>query len=338
MKMGNIASIGQILGQSPNPGKSLAKQIRHSSTKVSNLKLTSQEMSEIPAFLTPTEIEQYGFLTEIEPPEPINCQFCHKGLIFLGVRSLFSKVIIRWKEEPERCDCEQALKYWKEKDEAKAKLEAEKLELQKQNELNEKVKKLFDRSKMGARFKTRTFENFKVDNQNAKAFDAVKRYSDNFRKHADQGLGFMISGSYGTGKTHLAAALAIDLMNKGIPVIFGTLITLLGKIRQTYSENWQQEDELEILEAYSTVDLLIIDDIGKEKVSQWSLEKLFSIVNTRYENNLPIVITTNYNIETLIDKLTINNNSDVAESLVSRLYEMCRGIRLNTSDHRMENR
>lgn len=311
-------------------------QTKPSLTKVSRIKLTTEEMNKIPAFLTPSEIKQYGFLVEAELPKPINCQFCHKELFHMGARSLFSKTIFQWKVEPERCDCEQATRYWEEVDEIKAKTESDMLKLKEQNERREKAEKLFDKSKMGARFKTRSFENFKVDSQNAKAFETVKRYSDNFKKHADQGIGFMLSGSYGTGKTHLAAALAIDLINKGIPVIFGTLISLLGKIRQTYSESWKQEDELEILEAYSTVDLLIIDDLGKERVSEWSLEKLFSIVNTRYENNLPIVITTNYNIDTLIDKLTINKNSDVAESLVSRLYEMCRGILLNATDHRME--
>ena len=74
----------------------------------------------------------------------------------------------------------------------------------------------------------------------------------------------------------------------------------------------------------------------KERASEWSLEKLFSIVNTRYENNLPIVVTTNYSMETLIDKLTTNKNSDVGESIVSRLHEMCRGIYLNAPDHRLE--
>jgi len=289
----------------------------------------------IPPFLTPSEIEQYGFLVEIEPPTKVNCQFCNKELFYLGTRSLFSKIIIRWKEEPERCGCGQSVKYWEKVDEAMAKAGADRLELKERNERREKAERLFNESKMGARFKSRTFKNFKVDSQNAKAFEAVKRYSDNFRKHADQGFGFMLSGSYGTGKTHLVAALATDLINKGIPVIFGTMISLLGKIRQTYGEGWRREDELEILETYSTVDLLIIDDLGKEKVSEWSLEKLFSIVNTRYENNLPIVITSNYDIETLIDKLTINGNSDIADSLVSRLHEMCRGIRLNSTDYRM---
>lgn len=310
--------------------------IRTSSAKASRVKLSAEEMNVIPAHLTPKEITQYGFLVEIESSPKANCQFCQKELYYLGCRSLFTKTIVKWKDEPERCDCDQSISYWKQIDEAKAKAEADRLKQQEQDELRARAKKLFDQSKMGIRFQLRSFDNFEVDSHNVKAFEAVKRYSKDFEKYTLQGLGFILSGPYGSGKTHLAAALATDLINRGFPVVFGTLINLLGKIRQTYSENWKQEDELDILETYSTVSLLIIDDLGKERTSEWSLEKLFSIVNTRYENNLPIVATTNYNMQTLIEKLTANKNSDVAESIVSRLHEMCKGIYLNAPDHRKE--
>lgn len=312
------------------------KQIRNSSTKVSRIKLTIEEMNTIPAFLTPSEIKQYGFLVDTEFPKPRHCQHCHKELLHLGMRSLFAKSIFQWKENPERCDCEQSVRHWEEVDKAEIKAESDRLRKLDQEERMRRAKRLFDKSKMGERFKTRTFENFNVDHHNVKAFEAVQRYANDFKKYSGLGLGFMLSGPYGSGKTHLAAAVGIDLINKGVTVVFGTLISLLGKIRETYSDKWTQENELEILETFSTVDLLIIDDLGKERASEWSLEKLYSIVNARYENNLPIVITTNYSMETLIDKLTTNKNSDVGESIVSRLHEMCRGIYLDAPDHRKE--
>ncbi|MGI1659614.1 MAG: ATP-binding protein [Desulfitobacterium sp.] len=296
--------------------------------------MTIQEMDDIPAFMTPNQIEQYGFVVDTEPPEPTICQFCNKELHYLGARSLSRKIIVRWKSEPERCTCEQSLKYWEEIEEAIARAEEERKQKEEQEAKRVRAEKLFNQSKMGVRFRNRTFDNFIIGPQNEKAYKTMKRYSENFKKYANQGIGFMLSGPYGSGKTHLAGALTIDLINKGVPVIFGTLISLLGKIRQTYSHNWTQEDELAILETYSTVDLLIIDDLGKERASEWSLEKLFSIVNARYENNLPIIITTNYGMETLIEKLSTNQNTDVAESIISRLHEMCRGIYLNDSDHR----
>lgn len=322
-----METIGEIL-RNISPGSHSQKQGKHTTTGV----LTTGEMNTIPAYLTPEEITKYEFVTESEPPEPEECNFCHKKLYHLGVRSLFTRSVIAWKQEPERCNCTEAVELWKRIDKMKAKADAERLQKLEQEERTRKARILFDKSKMGARFQTRTFDTFKVDEHNAKVTEAVKRYSDSFETYAKQGVGFMLSGPYGCGKTHLAAALAIDLINRGTSVIFGTLINLLGKIKQTY--NSDQNDEFAILETYSTVDLLIIDDLGKERVSEWMLEKLFSIVNTRYENNLPIVVTTNYNVETLIEKLSSGKNRDIGESIVSRLHEICRGMHINAPDHR----
>lgn len=91
----------------------------------------------------------------------------------------------------------------------------------------------------------------------------------------------------------------------------------------------------EYLNLYSSVDLLIIDDLGKEKPTEWVLEKLFLIVNNRYNNYLPIVITTNYNRNQLRERLCVNKNYSMVDSIISRLYEMCGGIEIKDEDHRM---
>ena len=90
----------------------------------------------------------------------------------------------------------------------------------------------------------------------------------------------------------------------------------------------------EIIKLYCECDLLIIDDLGKEKLSEWVLEKLFQIVNTRYENMLPIIITTNYSENEIIKRLSFNNDGIAAESLVSRLNEVCLEVNMNFSDYR----
>lgn len=61
---------------------------------------------------------------------------------------------------------------------------------------------------------------------------------------------------------------------------------------------------MEIIELYSNVDMLIIDDFGNENLSRWALEKLYKIISSRYDNELPIVITTRYNKEQLIEQLS----------------------------------
>lgn len=124
-----------------------------------------------------------------------------------------------------------------------------------------------------------------------------------------------------------------EIIKNGKSVIFGTLIQLLDFIRDSYSDS--EVSDKDYLNLYSSVDLLVIDDLGKEKPTEWVLEKLFLIVNNRYNNYLPIVITTNYKRNQLRERLCINKNYSIVDSIISRLYEMCGGIEIKDDDHRM---
>lgn len=131
----------------------------------------------------------------------------------------------------------------------------------------------------------------------------------------------------------MASCIANEIIKNGKSVIFGTLIQLLDFIRDSYSDS--EVSDKDYLNLYSSVDLLVIDDFGKEKPTEWVLEKLFLIVNNRYNNYLPIVITTNYNRNQLRERLCINKNYSIVDSIISRLYEMCGGIEIKDDDHRM---
>ncbi len=234
---------------------------------------------------------------------------------------------------PEPCSCEKAQNKHKEINEQRERERQQEEEQERRLKLQRKVSRLFEQSKLGERFKTRTFENYRTTEKNGQAYKTAKKYSDNFEQYKKEGIGLIFSGTYGTGKTHLAAAIAIDLINRGIPVIFGTAINLLSKVRQSYS-SYDNENEEDILQLYKTVDLLVIDDLGKEKPSEWVLEKLYSILNERYENFKPVIITTNYGTESLINRLTLPGNAETAEAIISRLHEMCRGVLLEGEDYR----
>ena len=142
-------------------------------------------------------------------------------------------------------------------------------------------------------------------------------------------------GNNGVGKTHLACSIANELIKNGIPIIYGTLINLLAELRNSYDSD-NNISEMEIIKLYEKVDLLIIDDLGKEKPSEWGLEKLFTIINSRYENNLPVIITTNYNQNSLAERLSLNGEIETAKSIISRLYEMCYLVKINDIDHRIK--
>ena len=102
------------------------------------------------------------------------------------------------------------------------------------------------------------------------------------------------------------------------------LFRSIDKIKESF--NKEGLSEIEIIELYSNVDMLIIDDFGNENLSKLALEKLYKIISNRYDNELPIVITTRYNKEQLVEQLSTENDIEIAEEIVEVLNEMCYGI------------
>ena len=101
----------------------------------------------------------------------------------------------------------------------------------------------------------------------------------------------LLEGSYGCGKTHLAAAIANACVQRGVPTLFITVPDLLDSLRFAYND---PETTFEArFEDIRNADLLVMDDFGTQNATPWAQEKLFQIINYRYINKLPTVITTN---------------------------------------------
>jgi len=284
-------------------------------------------------WMTPNEAEGFGIQLKEPVPESILCQFCNAKLYRRGLKHPFENRIHIWESNHERCKCQKSIDYWIKFDADQEIKRLEEEEGKQRFEFQQKVNKLFDQSKLGERFKLRTFSNYTVNECNKITYELAKKYAEDFAKYQKDGIGINFNGSVGSGKTHLAAAIANHLINKGIPVVFGTTMTLLAKIKGSYSHE-VKESENEIIDLYSTVNLLIIDDFGKERINEWVLEKLYLIINSRYENNLPIIITTNYSFDQLKERLTLSSNSETAEAITSRFFEMCWGVEMNWEDYR----
>ncbi len=234
----------------------------------------------------------------------------------------------------ERCECNDAQIYWSEYDLKKLRMLEEEKKLELMREFSKRVERIIKNSKMSKRNLSYKFDNFESNNSNKKVLDNLKNYSEKLVNGIEK-KGLILVGNNGVGKTHLACSIANKLIENGIPIIYGTLINLLAELRNSYDTD-NNISEMEIIKLYENVDLLVIDDLGKEKPSEWALEKLFTIINSRYENDLPVIITTNYNQNSIIERLSINGEIDTAKSIISRLYEMCYLVKIDDIDHRIK--
>ncbi len=111
----------------------------------------------------------------------------------------------------------------------------------------------------------------------------------------------LLQGQYGCGKTHLAAAIANFAVSMGVPTLFITVPDLLDSLRFAYHDPTTTFEER--FEQVRTAPLLIMDDFGTQNATNWAQEKLFQIVNYRYINQLPTVVTTNLSIEQIEERI-----------------------------------
>lgn len=142
-------------------------------------------------------------------------------------------------------------------------------------------------------FADKTFETFdpKVPGV-AKAYQAALQYAEN-----PQGW-LLLVGPYGVGKTHLAAAIAHRALKNSFTTFFTVVPDLLDHLRATFSPNSDITYD-ELFEKVRTVPLLILDDLGTENATPWAVEKLYQLVNHRYNYRMPTVITTNQDLDRL---------------------------------------
>lgn len=168
-------------------------------------------------------------------------------------------------------------------------------------EINNQIReKLFSMSHL-ENLQHLTFENFKPRGRVGLApyqSDSLERAYNQAVQFAEKRDGWLIlEGAYGCGKTHLAAAVANFAVENGTPTLFITVPDMLDSLRFSYN-NPDTTFEKHFNEI-RTAQLLILDDFGTENATPWAQEKLFQIINYRYTNKLPTIITTNIPLDQL---------------------------------------
>ena len=252
--------------------------------------------------------------------EGAKCGFCNKKLKPVGLSYLYANVNHDMVEY-ERCDCSEAIAFWKQYD-------SKQNEKEKQRKYREIINKIYKDGSIKKKLKYCNFLNFDRFKDNQEVLTTLIKYTHLCTENKVKD-GIIIYGSIGYENTHLAASIANEIIrNKKIALLERTS-SITDRIKESFNKTVTTESE--IMELYSNIDMLIIDDFGSETISKWALERLYRIINNRYENELPIVITTRYTREELMEKIAIENRK-LAEEFIQILYKMCYGISLIKND------
>ena len=264
----------------------------------------------------------HSLVANNEKPKDIECVFCNSKL----KHTIIGEGDFSCYLAPDHCDCKKAAEHWDAYNKNMEIIKKECEDLANRERRKYQVNQLISKSDLGRRFRERTFLNFVTNKSNKDIFDKLFIYANNFLEIEKEGKGLLLTGAVGTGKTHLAVSIANHLMyEEVIPVKFGNVTTLLSEVKSSYDKQ-ATESEAEVINALSRVRLLIIDDLGKEKATEWSNNIIYTVINNRYENYKPTIVTTNLTIKEL--------EQTIGEATVSRLIEMCDGVKVNGEDYR----
>lgn len=209
------------------------------------------------------------------------------------------------------------------------KSELEKKELEdERKEKQIRLNAIFKNSLMDEKFKQCTFAEWDHKKGSKKLFNVTSKYASNFKAAKENNLGLMLHGEPGAGKTHAASCIANELLSQGIPVICVSINKLLERIKETYN-SYGKEGEETILKSLSNAELLILDDLGTEQKTEWGLSRIYNIIDSRYRNELPIIVTTNIAISDLEDMYHKRS--------YDRLMEMCTPVKVDGESIRVKN-
>lgn len=201
----------------------------------------------------------------------------------------------------------------------------------KKHRLEVKIEKQFALAKIPTKYLGKTFADYKVDGDNTNAVNWAK-------KILAEPKSVYYSGAPGTGKTFLTAIIAQEYLKRGRSVIFSDVPYLLNKMRASFSEK-SEVDIDEMMKTLEEADVLVLDDIGTEVSTEWAVERLFLIINSRYLEGKQTLVTSNYSLSELAERLNAPKGGKggvTGNRIASRLREMCSLAVLRGDDRRIK--
>lgn len=242
--------------------------------------------------------------------------FMHDGLLYCGVcrKKKQTRIKIDGISKVVTCICDCEAK------------EIEEVEKQKQYEEDmRRISRLRSASLIDERLRNASFDSFKVTKENRNLHIMAKRYVDNFDSMRKNSQGLLFWGPVGTGKSYVAACIANELLNRRVSVIMTSFVKILQNVQSL------QVDESKLIARLNSAELLIIDDLGTERNTDYALEKVYNIIDSRYLSGKPLILTTN---------LTLPEMQECQDTRYKRIYdrifEMCYPYRVSGVSWRIQ--
>jgi len=178
----------------------------------------------------------------------------------------------------------------------------------------EQAKRIWDNAGINTEQAQQTFSNYKEWNESSKnAKDIAIKYYQNFSEIKDlKQNSICFIGQVGSGKTHLSIALAVNFLKKSIAVVYMPYREVITKLKQNITDEKYYQKQLD---KYKNARVLLVDDLFKGKITESDINIIFEIINYRYLNQSPIIVTSEHNSKELLD---------IDEGIGSRLLQMCK--------------
>ena len=250
-------------------------------------------------------------------PERITDYRNEDGLLVCGVcgKPREVKVNVGGSERIFKCVCKC--------DEEKEKKEQERIRHERELDI---IKQLRRNSLMDEKFASCTFSTFKLNSNNETHLRIAKRYVDKFDELYTKNQGLLFYGNVGTGKTHLACCIGNELINKMKSVFATSLVKILSQIRLNGSRSLEED----LIKKMNAARLLILDDLGAERNTDFALETAYNIIDSRYRSKKPMIVTTNLSLQEM------QTTQDVRlQRIYDRVLEVCYPVPFMWESYRM---